>query len=178
MNWKRIVTALAASCLLAVPAWAGSFGIYGSYWDSDQAKNSTGGGGRIGFNFVKMLELDFHGTYFSRFTTDVGGQSVDVKAKPVDGGLRVNLLPGGPINPYVGAGVTYYFLETSQGSIDNKTGIYGQAGLELGGGEGSRFFVEALWRKMDTHLTLASFDTRTRFDGFTANAGVAWRWGR
>src|SRR5437899_11937386 len=135
MNCKRIVTALAASCLLAVPAWAGSFGIYGSYWDSDQAKNSTGGGGRIGFNFVKMLELDFHGTYFSKFTTDVGGQSVDVKAKPVDGGLRVNLLPGVPINPSVRAGITYYFLDTRQGSIQNHAASYSKVVVTLSGAD-------------------------------------------
>src|SRR6266704_1535760 len=112
MNRKTIMTALAAGMLFSIPAWAGSLGVYGSYWDSDQADRSWGGGGRVGFSFVKFLELDFHGTYYPNFTTDIGGQSGDVKAKPVDGGLRVNLLPGGPINPYAGAGVTYYFLKT------------------------------------------------------------------
>jgi Outer membrane protein beta-barrel domain len=177
MNWKRLATIFALVAMFSVPAQAGSFGVYGSYWDSDQASHSTGGGARVGFTFVKFLELDFHGTYYSDFKTDVGGQSVDVKAKPVDGGLRVNLLPGGPLNPFVGAGATYYFLDTSQGSIQSKTGIYGQAGLEFGGA-GPRFFVEALWRRMESHLDLASFDTRTRFDGFAANAGFTWRWGR
>jgi len=175
MDWKRVVTALTAGGLFFVPAWAGSFGVYGSYWDSDQADRSRGGGARLGVSFVKFLELDFHGTYYPDFTTDVGGQSVDVKAKPIDGGLRVNLLPGGPVNPYVGAGATYYFLSTNQGDIDSKTGIYGQAGLEFG--KGSRFFVEAIWRKVDTKITLASFDRDTRFDGFSANAGFTWRWG-
>ena len=176
MNWKRTVTALAAGMLFSIPAWAGSFGVYGSYWDSDQADRSWGGGGRVGFSFVKLLELDFHGTYYPSFTTDIGGQSVDVKAKPVDGGLRVNLLPGGPINPYAGAGVTYYFFSTNQGDIDSKTGIYGQAGLEFG--RDSRFFVETLWRKMDARIRLASFSRDTRFDGFSANAGFTWRWGK
>lgn len=176
MNWKNFAIALAALAVFSVPAHAGSFGLYGSYWDSDQADSSKGGGVRAGFNFVKYLELDFHGTYYPSFSTDVQGQMVDVKAKPVEGGLRVNLLPGGPINPYVGAGVSYFFLDTDQGEIDNQSGIYGQAGLELGG-EGSRFFVEALWRKMDTTITLAAFDRDTQFDGLAANAGFTWRWG-
>ncbi len=176
MKWKRIVTALAAGMFFFAPASAGSFGIYGSYWDSDRTEKSWGGGARIGFSFVKFLELDFHGTYDPDFTTDVGGQSVDVKARPVDGGLRVNLLPGGPINPYVGAGVTYYFLNTNQGDINNDTGFYGQAGLEFG--KDTRFFLETLWRKMDTRIKLASFDRDTRFDRFSANAGFAWRWGK
>src|SRR6059036_669623 len=177
MSWKMMVTGLAATALLCAPALAGSLGVYGSYWNSDQADSSSGGGGRIGFAFAKFLELDFHGTYYPSFTTDVNGQSVDVKAKPVDGGLRVNLLPSSPFNPYVGAGVTYYFLSTDQGAIDSKTGIYGQAGLDVGSGN-TRFFVEALWRKMDTHISLASFDRDAKFDGVAANAGVAWRWGR
>jgi len=177
MSWKMMVTALAATALLSAPALAGSLGVYGSYWNSDQADNSAGAGGRIGFSFVKVLELDFHGTYYRSFTTDVNGQSVDVKAKPVDGGLRVNFLPSSPINPYVGAGVTRYFLESDQGTIDDKNGIYGQAGIELGS-KGSRFFVEALWRKMETHVSLSSFDRNAKFDGIAANAGLVWRWGQ
>lgn len=176
MNVKRFAIILALGPLFSIPAHAGSFGLYGSYWDSDQASKSAGGGARLGFSFVKILELDFHGTYYPDFETDVGGQRVDVKAKPVDGGLRINFLPGGPVNPFVGAGATYYFFDTDQGSIDNKTGVYGQAGLEFGG-KGSRFFLEGLWRKIDSHLDLASFDRNTRFDGFAANAGFTWRWG-
>jgi len=177
VNWKTILTALAATALLCAPARAGSFGVYGSYWKSDQADHSAGGGGRVGFTFVKFLELDFHGTDYPSFTTDVNGQAVDVKAKPVDGGLRVNLLPSSSFNPYVGAGVTRYFLQSDQGRIDDKTGIYGQAGIELGS-KGSRFFVEALWRKLETHVTLSSFDRNAKFDGIAANAGFAWRWGQ
>ncbi len=177
MKWKMMVTAIAATAFLCAPALAGSLGVYGSYWNSDQADNSAGGGGRIGFSFVKFLELDFHGTYYSSFTTDVNGQSVDVKAKPVDAGLRVNFLPSSPFTPYVGAGVTRYFLDSDQGSIDDKNGIYGQAGVELGSAA-SRFFVEALWRKMETHVSLASFDRNAKFDGIAANAGLVWRWGQ
>jgi hypothetical protein len=154
MNWKRFVTGVVVAVLFSVPASAGGFGVYGSYWDSDQADSSMGGGGKVGFTFVKFLELEFHGTYYPSFTTDVAGQNVDV-----------------------GAGVTYYFLSTDQGSIDNKTGIYGQAGLDLGSGN-ARFFVEALWRKMDTHISLSSFNRDATLDGFAANAGVAWQWGQ
>ena len=177
MNWKRTAIALAAFALLVVPAHAGSFGLYGSYWDSNDADSSKGYGARAGFSFLKHLELDFHGTYYPSFSTDVNGQMVDVKAKPVDGGLRVNLLPDGPLNPYVGAGVSYFSLDTDQGEIDNKTGIYGQAGLDAGTGS-TRFFVEVLWRKLDTHINLASFDQDARFDGFAAQTGVVWRWGQ
>jgi hypothetical protein len=176
MNWKRMVAALAVAMCFSVPARAGSLGFYGSYWDSDQADSSAGGGGRVGFAFVKYLEIEFRGTYYPSFTTDVMGTSVEVKAKPLDGGLRVNLLPSGPVNPYVGAGLTYYFLDSDAGGIDNKAGIYGQAGLEIGK-ETRRFFVEAVWRKMDTTISLAAFDRDADFDGIAADAGFVWRWG-
>ena len=126
------------------------------YWNSDQADKSGGGGARIGSDFTKFIELEFHGTCFSNFTTDVNGQSVDVKATPVDGGLRFNLLPTSTVNPFVGAGATYYFLDASQ----------------------AHFFIEALWRKMETTLSFASFNQNTQFDGLAGNVGIDWRWGK
>jgi hypothetical protein len=177
MTFKRLMAALAAMLLVSAPARAGSFGLYGSYWNSDQADTSGGGGARIGFDFTRVIELEFHGTYFSNFTTDVNGQSVDVKATPVDGGLRFNLLPTSPVIPFVGAGVTYYFLDATQGTIDNKTGIYAQAGLEVGK-RNTHFLIEALWRKMEATLSFASFDQNTQFDGLAGNVGIDWRWGK
>ena len=167
---------LAFAMIVVGPAWAGSLGVYGSYWDSEEADSSAGGGGRVGFAFVKFLEVEFRGTYYPSFNTDVMGMNVDVKAKPLDGGLRFNLLPSGPLNPYVGAGVTYYFLSADGGDIEDKTGIYGEAGLELGANR-RKFFIEALWRKMDTTISLAAFNRRTDFDGVAFNTGLVWRWG-
>ena len=137
--------------------------------------SSWGGGARMGFSFVKFLELEFHGTEYPRFKSEVGLQNIDVKALPVDGGLRFNFLPTAPFNPYVGAGASYYFLDSNQGSIDNQTGWYGEAGLDIGG-KNARFFAEVMWRKMDTTISLSSFDTDAKFDGVVGNAGVTWRW--
>ncbi|MGH9749132.1 MAG: outer membrane beta-barrel protein [Candidatus Polarisedimenticolia bacterium] len=176
MNWKRVVLALSTLALLATPARAGSFGAYGSHWDTDEADSSLGVGARLGFELVKILELEFRGTQYPDFKTDVALGDVDIKATPVDGGLRVNLLPSGPVNPYVGAGVTYYFLDPDQGDMDDETGWYAAAGLELGGDSG-RFFVEALWRKLDTSISFGIFDADAQFDGLAINAGGVWRWG-
>jgi len=177
MNWKRVALCVATSILFAVPSWAGSFGLYGAYWDSDDAGSSWGGGARIGFDFVKYLELEFHGTYYPDFGTDVLGTSFDVTAIPTDGGLRINFLPTKPVNPYIGAGATYYFLDSSEGSLDNTTGWYGEAGLEFGG-KNTRFFMEAMWRAMDTTLSFNSFDTDANFDGVSGQVGVNWTWGK
>ncbi len=176
MDWKKVLVCAVVAVLCSAPSWAGSFGAYGSYWDSDEADKSLGAGARIGFNFVKFLELEFHGTHYPDFKTSLLLTDVDIKATPVDGGLRVNLLPSAPVNPYVGAGVSYYFLDTDKGNIDNKTGWYGEAGLDLGA-KNTRFFAEALWRKLDTSIGLGVFNADTKFDGVAVNSGVVWRWG-
>lgn len=176
MTLQRIALALGVVALCSVPAHAGSFALYGSHWDSKDAGDSWGGGAKIGFTFVKMLEFEFHGTRYSDFKSTDTPSDVDVRATALDGGLRVNFLPTAPINPYVGAGLSYYFFDASPGDIDNKSGIYGLAGLDFGSRH-SRFFIEAMWRKLDTTISLNSFHTDATFDGVAANAGFAWRWG-
>src|SRR5262249_37634368 len=133
MSWKRWIVGAVAVLMFSAPSWAGSFGVYGAYWDSKDADSSWGGGARVGFSFVKFLELEFHGSYFPNFGADILNSSIDITATPVDGGLRFNILPGKAINPYVGAGASYYFMSSNEGSIDNQTGYYGEAGLEFGG---------------------------------------------
>lgn len=168
---------LAAGLLISVPVWAGSAGVYGSYWDAKEADDSPGGGAKIGFPLAKVLEVEFRATYYPNLVTDVIGQRIEVKATPLDGGLRVNFLPSAAVRPFVGAGLSFYVLNTDRGEIDNTTGYYGQAGLDFGRAA-SRFFVEALWRKMDTEVTFMAIGRDVEFDGFAADAGVVWRWGR
>ena len=176
MNWKRLAMVVATLVLFSVPAHAGSFGAYGSYWSSDDAANSWGAGARVGFNFAKWLELEFHGAYYPDFGTQVFSEDIKVRAIPVDGGLKFNFLPTKTVNPYAGLGVTYYFLDTDQGDIDNETGLYGELGLDFGN-EKTRFFVEAVWRKLDTSISVNSLNDDVNFDGIDWHAGVTWRWG-
>ena len=177
MSWKRNVIVLAALALSSAPAWAGSFGIYAARWNSSDADQSWGGGARVGFNFVKSLELEFHGTYYRDFRAELPTATLDVKAIPVDGGLKFNFLPGLALSPYVGLGVSRFFLGTNTGGIDDKNGWYGEAGLDFGG-KNSRLFVEGMWRKVDTTISLNAFDENVKFDGIDWHAGAVWRWGR
>jgi len=175
MSLKKIAIALALAVLASIPAQAGSFGVYGSYWEPDDADSSTGYGARIGFEFVKVLEFEFRGTHYGDFQSTVTPTDVKVEAIPLDGGLRVNFLPTAAVNPYIGAGVTYYFLDSEDASIENETGIYGVAGLDFGSAH-TRFFLEAMWRKLDATIAIGSFDTDATLDGFAANTGFNWRW--
>lgn len=179
MNARRIVTLLAVLMLFSAPTWANSFSAYGSYWDTDEADASWGGGVRYGFTLAKMLELEFHGTYYPQFRNDeFSGEEIDVTAIPIDGGLKFDFMPDKAVNPFIGVGVTYYLLSTHPGEVDDTTGLYLDAGLDFGGTDTTRFFAEIMWRKVDTSISIESFESDVKLDGFSLSAGATWRWGR
>src|SRR5262252_5004925 len=78
MSWKKIllVGIFAMVVTAGIPAHAGTIGVYGAFWDTDDADSSWGGGVRMGFDFLKWMELEFHGTYYPNFGGDVLGSSV------------------------------------------------------------------------------------------------------
>ena len=172
---KRVpIVLLGLMLLTAAPAFAGSFGIYGSYWDGSDTGSTYGAGARMGFQFLKWLELEFHGTYYTDFENDIQSSNFELTALPVDGGLKFNLLPKSKVNVYVGGGVTYYFMDTNLGSVDDEFTYYGEAGLEFGGK--TKFFVEALWRSLDTTVDDPTSSVDVDFSGVSANAGINWHW--
>ena len=175
---KRLMMLVAILLLFSAPSSAGSFSAFGSYWNSKDADASWGAGLRVGFDLTKMLELEFHGTWYPSFNDDeFGSRSIDIRAIPVDGGLKLNFLPDKTVNPFVGAGVSYYFLSVSPGSVDDETGIYLDGGVDIGKKDGTRFFAEVMWRKVDTSVKFNSFNENVKFDGISVNAGATWRWG-
>lgn len=176
---KTLVLAVAILAMFSVPTWAGGFGVYGSYWDSKDVGNSWGAGARAGFNFTKRLGLDFHATYYPDFKDDSSaGRNLDLTAIPVDGGLRFDFMPEKSFNVFVGGGVSYYFLSISPGSVDDKTGVYLNGGVDFGKMRGTNFFAEVIWRKVDTNVEFNAFHSDVKFDGLGINAGVSWRWGK
>ncbi len=178
-NLKKVVMLLAILTLFSAPSWAGSFSLFGSYWDSKDADASWGAGVRVGFDLTKRFELEFHGTYYPDFKDDqFPGQSIELTAIPVDGGMKFNFMPDKAVNPFLGAGVSYYFLSTSPGSVEDQSGVYLDAGLDIGDKDGARFFAEVMWRKVDTSVSFNAFDNDVKFDGLGLNAGATWRWGK
>jgi len=176
---RKVVMLLAILALFSAPSWAGSFSVFGSYWDSKDADASWGAGARVGFDLTKRFELEFHGTYYPAFEDDQSpGQPFELTAIPVDGGLKFNFMPDKAVNPFVGAGVTYYFLSTSPGSVDDQSGVYLDAGLDIGAKDSARFFAQVMWRKVDTSISFGAFDEDVKFDGLSLNAGATWRWGQ
>ena len=179
MTGKKLVILLAILALSSAPSWAGTFSLFGSFWDAKGADASWGAGAGVGFDLTKRVQLEFRGTYYPKFKNDeFPGTTIDLTAIPVDGGLSFNFSPDEPFNVFVGAGVSYYFLSTSPGNVDNETGVYLDAGVDFGDQENARFFAEVMWRKVDTAVSIGAFDQDVKFDGLSLNAGATWRWGK
>jgi hypothetical protein len=173
---KKLTLALALLLVAVVPSYAGSVGVYGSYWDGSDVGSTSGAGVRVGFDMFKWMELEFKGTYYSDFSQDIENEDFKLTALPVDGGIRFNFLPKSKFNIYAGAGVTYYFMDTNLGSVNDEFTYYGEAGMEIGG-EKTKFFVEALWRDLNTTVDETSTSSSdVSFSGISANVGVNWKW--
>ena len=173
---KRILTCLAVVLLAGtVSAQAGTFGVFGSYWDSDEADSAMGVGALVGFEFADFMTLEFRGTYFEDFTADEFASTFDMSVIPLDAGLRFDILKDKRVNPYLGIGGTYYLLDTDLGEVDDEFGYYGLVGLDFGF-DTFRFFVEAMYRQAEGTVESGGTDADVDFTGVTGNAGIAWRW--
>jgi outer membrane protein with beta-barrel domain len=165
---------LALCCTLSAPASAATFGAYGSYWDSKDMKSTTGFGVKFGFDLSKNVELEFHGTYYKDFEETFSGTGFKLTALPVGGGLRFNLMPEETFNFALGVGVSYVFLDSNIGTIDDKLMWYGLAGFDVGS-KTTRFMLEAVYRKLKSTLDNGGIGLDVKLDGFSVNAGVLWK---
>jgi hypothetical protein len=170
-----LIVVIAAAFASATPSYAGSIGVYGSYWDGSDVGSSYGAGVRLGFDMFDWMGLEFHGTYYADFEEEIDSEDFELTALPVDGGLRFNLFGKSKFNLYLGAGVTYYFMDTNLGSVDDEFTYYGEVGIEMGG-DNTKFFAEALWRDLDTTVDDPSGDEDVSFSGVSLNAGLNWTW--
>ena len=174
---KQILWTAAVLALLAGPASAADFGLFGSYWDTKDADNAVGVGGKI--DFAHHFEL--RASYFSDLTADTSPESRDfeIKAIPLEAGLNFKFAPSDRFTPYVGGGIGYYLLDTNRGDIDDETGWYGVVGANIRGSSSLGFMVEGIYRGMEA--TVRGDDpsditgkVNVDFGGLGVNAGLLW----
>ncbi|MDX1996988.1 MAG: hypothetical protein SF066_04655 [Thermoanaerobaculia bacterium] len=183
--------------LAATPAEAGSFALFGSYWDTEELAESAGAGARLGFSFPgDFARFELRGSYFpdltEEFATVIEDRRVsgdfEIEAIPLEAGISLNF-GGEGVNPYLGAGASYFRLDSNIGEISDEVGYYGVAGLEFGRqGGGIGFFVEAIYRSIEGTVEVDPEDFEEIPDievvqevdldlsGFGVNAGFVWRW--
>lgn len=181
---RTLLFAAVAMALMAGPAAATDFSLYGAYWNTQDFDEALGGGAKV--RFGKYVEL--RGTYFSDVTADTDPERFDfeVSALPIEAGLRFDFAEGGAFTPYVGAGAGYYMLDTTEGEIDDEVGFYAVLGAEFGRQDsGLGFMVEGIYRQMEATVTDDPDDfpdpgdvedeVKFQLDGLGVNAGIVWR---
>ena len=192
---KRLVIAAILATALAAPSTAGDFSIFGSWWDTDVAGDTAGGGVSFGIPFNETLGLEFSGTYFEELTDDPLANSVDsddpvvveqgLNVTPLSVGLRVNFGDStSSFRPYVSGGATYFLLDSDFGEINDELGYYAALGAGIGNPDGMSFFAEAVYRSAEGEVELDpddlddidDIDVRDRatfdLDGVGVNAGL------
>lgn len=178
-RWGMGLLAIAmATPAAGIAAEGGSnVSVFGSYWNTDEADDTWGGGAKARFG---MFEL--RGTYYEDVTADTGPSSrVKIQDIPIEAGVAFNFAPDNPINPYVGAGVSYHLLDSNVGNVDDEVGWYAVVGGEFGMTQGLSLMGEVMYRGVEStvkDLSGGSFiSDRANIDlsGFGANVGVAWR---
>ncbi len=189
---KQFLPVLALAGLLASPALATDFGIYGSYWDTDALKSTAGAGVKLGIG-SGLVRFELRGSYFPDISENFDelvedGQletgNFEVKATVPEAGITFNFTPERAFQPYVGAGASYYILDTNIFELDDEVGYYGVAGFHVGRANGGpAFFAEAMYRKVDATIVddnlndLDNLNGKVSLDlsGVAVNAGVLFR---
>lgn len=180
----------------APAAMAQGFELYGSYWDTSDVDETFGGGVGFGFPFGGTgLGLHVKGTYYQELSNDPLDNIFDddegvfqdesLEVLPVDAGLHYEFAPGGTFSPWIGAGFTYFMIDsTFEGvDVDDETGFHVSLGSRFGASESTNFFAEAIYRSTEATLVRErredDVDLRDEvaidLDGIGVNAGIMWR---
>ena len=181
---RRILIVTAVVCLLSTSAWAGGFALFGSYWETSDADEAIGGGGRLSFGQGLSVDLGF--TYYRETdgpSLEGRGEDYDLQVMPFDLGVRYLFDLDGIFDPYLGAGVSYFIIDAESVRTDDELGYYGQVGFELTLHRNMNLMVEVMYREADATLSWHGASTLPeavdRIDdgigGFAANVGVLWR---
>jgi len=153
-------------------AQAIDLGVNASYWDTSDGDSVWGVGGKVGVPFIiNRLLIEGRIYQFKEEDVDFFG---DVDITPVDLGLAFHITQDQSVNPFILAGVSYNFVDSSDIGLDSNFGYYLGGGLDVPLGEGFGLVGEALFRsaEFDAKSGLSeSFDTT----GMTINVGLRFR---
>jgi outer membrane protein W len=186
----------AAALSSAASLSAADFAIHGSYWDTDAAGDTAGGGLSLGLPLNDVIGVDLRATYYEELSDDPFENAFDsddpvfqdrgIQVLPLEAGLRFTFSPDSTFRPYIGAGGSYFMLDSDFGEISDELGYYAVAGATIGDDEGAQFYFEGLWRKATAEVELDPEDLEDvddievddhadlDLDGLGVNVGVRW----
>ena len=169
-----------AICVLAAPAWAGGgYSLFGSYGSVDNHEFALGVGMRLTLGGERWVG-DLTWTWYQKVTGvgTVGGLDDSIQVIPTELGIRFLMNPRGKVIPYLGGGLSFFYVNLNDGNASNPVGAYGIFGINFGGGK-AKFFAEALYRYGQSDVSYrVGGDNQIKgtmdVGGFAANAGVIW----
>ncbi len=177
---RRVLMLTLVTCMLAAPAYAGGFALFGSWYEANDRDETAGVGGRI--EIGDTWSLDLAATWYGEVKgppTDNGVAVDEFRLLPVDVGVGYRFKVAGSVTPFVGAGVSVFFLDAEPVRISNQVGWYARAGLDVHLFGNFFLFGEAFWREADAEYKFDEGGLETRTDvnvgGFGANIGAVWR---
>ena len=167
-------------CILATPAWAGGgYSLFGSYGSVDNHEFAVGAGMRLTVGGERWMG-DLTWTWYQEVSGvgTIGGRDDNLQVIPTELGIRFLMNPRGSVIPYLGGGLTFFYVNLNDGNASNTVGGYGIFGINFGGKQ-TKFFVEALYRygQSDVSYRLGGDNLATGtmdVGGFAANAGIVW----
>lgn len=187
---KTWILASALTLVLAAPAAAADFGIFGTYAQAADVSDSAGlgikttfGSGPVGFTVRATYLPDLGESFDDLFDNDNDFGNFELTAVPLDAGVTFGF--GAARQFWVGGGATYVILDPEIGSADDQAGWYAEAGFKTGRPTGINFFVEGVYRGIESTVNFdaddfENIDFRDEVDldlsGVSVNAGILFTW--
>jgi len=167
-------------CILATPAFAGGgYSLFGSYGSVDNHEFAVGAGMRLTLGGEHWMG-DLTWTWYQDVTGvgTIAGFDDNMQVIPTELGIRFLMNPKGNIIPYLGAGLSFFYVNLNDGNINNPVGGYAMFGINFGANR-SKFFVEALYRYAQADVSYRNggaepWTGTMDIGGFAINAGIAW----
>jgi len=187
---KKFLIVMIVVLLSSSLAWANGLGVYGAYWDTDDAGDGYGPGVKLQISLLPKLSVEVHGTYFQDFG---GVDDSDLDIITAGAGLVLCFPVGDNAAPYVGGGAEWFSFDMAgegglrdvEMELDDEIGYYGVAGLKFNFGRSKNvmFFLEGKYIMLETEgesgamlAGIVDDDGDSTLDGAGGNAGIMLTW--
>lgn len=153
---KHIFLLSLFSLVLSLAPADTSLTAYASYWDTDQAGEGSGYGGRLKKTFMAFGSFEFRGAAIDMDDEDTTLYPLDASVN-----VRIPFL----ISPYAGVGLGYTYVDSGRRNRDDMTGVFAHVGLE----------ATLVWVGVMAEIRAQDMEDND-FDGVSGNVGILFKW--
>lgn len=153
---------------------SGYYSIQNSIYKETYGSGNFMYGTFLGYNLTKRLELRGESGYFKdRGKTGLTKEEMEFSIIPVVAGIRYLIIKIKFLNPYIGAGVDFYFFKEKVrlgDTSDSTTGFHIETGSYIS--LGRRLFIELNFRYVNAKVK--PYDETINLGGFRTGIGVGF----